>query len=760
MSNRKMKFFIGLFSCLVLFSFESSSQVQATSELNESMSSDETLNNQEQNNGLTRGIGLAGAGLEKIPYGAKKLDGFFGGANVVGSGSPQNAIIEYYPTDGTNDNRPYDEIRLSGQRNWASIFSNDEHRVDFSKEFAGRIFINFDKANTDGLAFVLHNDTRKTGAITRATSNEDGQNLGVYGANRSVRDNIFQAYRNPVEKAIQNSVAVEFDMYNNKALAANIFDYDLGLKDNDQSHMAFTFPGNSTSYVPFVNGLTEWGGILAPEYAKLKHYIYGGETSQGSQSLSAIISDTWYEFYFKYEVGIGLYYYLYNPVTDTQTWQVLIPETALRTNLKLDTNDNKAYWGFTSANGSKQGTSRFIFSETPVDKIVSISNEVFDNKHNEITVARDAELSSKYVISGDELIIETTISLEQSDRDFTISSLQGKFDPALINLSNGTNFKVTLSLGEGAETEAIATADNSGVITLNNLNQTIPKEGGNLVVKVSLPTLSGLETTKSSFYSSAIGHYGTETDTETIESESNYFWIKEGNSPPMIDLLNLSKTSYTDFIDTLQFNWSYHDDNAVSDELKMRIELNGHLFEEEILATPKGVDISWSQVAKIDLLAVENLLVRGENHLKVTVTDAYNETAINEVRFQVVGYQGFENISTDYQWEYSLTQLPSERAPQNRIQSMTVKARDTVRESSSSKIRIQATAITSDDNSLSENQFVFKQNNIIENLSSVALDMNQEYQFSTSEGLLLSLCDQDKPGEYRGTITWTIQDAP
>ncbi|MBV7392072.1 hypothetical protein KUA55_15425 [Enterococcus sp. ALS3] len=703
-----------------------------------------------------RASDISGAGLKKIPYGAKKLDGVFDKLNSAGSGSWKNALVPQNPTDGTNDNRPYDEIQLSGSQNWLSVFSNDYQKLDFSKDFNGHVYINFNTGFTDGLAFVMHNDTRKSKAMTSATSDLDGQNLGVYGAYAGIGSS---PYRNPAEKGIQNSVAVEFDMHGNWNEESDNFDRKVGLSVlNGPTHMAYSFPGNPTTYEPY-NSYSSWTNSNGtPSTALQKHYV--GAEKQGYQSLKNIVSNSWYEFRFNYVSGVGLVYYLFNPTNNTLTEPVVISNAELEANLKLSENNNTAYWGFSSANGNLAGTTKFAFTETPVESVATLSNQVYDKNNTEVTVPRDEAITDKFINSGDTVTLQSTYKLESSQRNYTINNWKGKIDPAAIAIPANKQINVTYSVNDGeAKTQNVA-VDAKGNFSLDGLNLAIPREGGTVTFKFSLPTVNNLSAQKTVFYSSVNGRYGTDSFDTIIESDSNYFWINKRNNDPVIDGVTFDQTNFQDFVHPFGFKLSYHDDDAAANELKMKIEVNGQLVSESNLAANASQNLPWAETTKIDLLNENNIFTRGNNTLKVTLTDANGAVATKESTFNVEGYQGFEKVTKEYQWNYSRTQLPTDRKAQARENQMTIKARDTTKDKPTSEVTLSATQLSSNKNNLSASEFVFKENGQTFALPEVSFKPNQAYDFSKSDGLLLKLSDQDNPGEYKGVINWTIKDAP
>lgn len=705
---------------------------------------------------------LTGAGLSTIPFGAKKITGLFAEVNQ-NTGKGSGAVKAQNPTDGTNDNRPYDMVELSGSKNWLSIWSNESSKLNFNSSFKGRAYIKFDKANSDGLAFVMHNDSRKTAAITQAQRESDGQNLGAYGTNNGRNSG-------PEKEAIKSSVAIEFDMKaslsNNQAngfddTGGHTFDINTGVTDSEAAHMAYTFPGLAHSYVPLDNSGRDTDGWkafpLIVRNARVRHYIASG--SEGVQSLTGI-SSGWYEFRFNYTVGVGMTYYLSNPANGSQTTPVTISESELKTNLGLGVNNNQAYWGFTAANGSAQGTTDFVFTETPADAQLDLINDVKDPNKQSVQSAKDSALADKYITSGSPATFETVFNLKDSERTFTLTKWTGKVDPAYYDLPADGNVKVSYKIDDGVSQETKATIDANGNLTLPLSGVTINK-GQKVTFTTDIPTKKGSGNHQTSFYSQLTGKYGTDTTETNVESTSIYFWIKNGLIPPLIKRLETSPSNqFTDFVDTFGLQFDYEDLDAAANELKYELTINGKSVGTGTLAAASANNQQWLDAEKIDLLS-NGIYHRGENTVTLKITDANGLSSEQTTTFNIAGYKGFEVVTENYDWSFDKTQLPEKEAPQSRLQEMTIKGRDTTGDNTTAKIVASATDIVNEKGTvIGKEDFIFKDSGVEQPLANQQLSLNEVHHYSAAEGVLLSLSDQDDAGRYTGTITWTISDAP
>lgn len=194
-------------------------------------------------------------GNPNVPKGAIELGDIFGGLNIKGGAGNSNSGVVNITDPNENNGVPYSEIRLSGQNNWLSIWSKNRYKMDFSKSFQGRTYINFGTKDADGLAFVIQNEGSK--ALTTANTDKDGQNLGVYGSSKK---GFWEWTPNPAENAIKNSVAIEFDLHLNNS-GDTLFDKDI----RTNPHMAYTFPGNKNGGITMkkiISGLLVSGIFL------------------------------------------------------------------------------------------------------------------------------------------------------------------------------------------------------------------------------------------------------------------------------------------------------------------------------------------------------------------------------------------------------------------------------------------------------------------------------------------------------------------
>ncbi|WP_125590245.1 hypothetical protein [Companilactobacillus jidongensis] len=187
-----------------------------------------------------------------------------------------------------NNEYPSDIVKMTGSPGqlasiWGKAEENggndndgnyDYNYLDLSKRQTISGWMYFGQGvNTDGMAFVLQNDADGSNAIAKSinsngTTPDTGESLGVWsgGGNPTAATTVDDYAKG----AIQNSIAVEFDVHNNNdtiTSKSNVFNNYLdGYIDRGGSqvakgeHMAWNYPGDksiyqqySYSYTPFLS---------------------------------------------------------------------------------------------------------------------------------------------------------------------------------------------------------------------------------------------------------------------------------------------------------------------------------------------------------------------------------------------------------------------------------------------------------------------------------------------------------------------------
>ncbi|EPH96838.1 legume lectins beta domain protein [Enterococcus faecalis 13-SD-W-01] len=178
---------------------------------------------------------------------------------------------------------------------------------------------------SEGFAFVLQSQGLD------AIAQEGGQSLGVW-ANQSIQSPPV----NLANGAIQDGVAVEFDMFKNN-LIPNYFDRGIPSIIEGGSHIAWNYPGRHSTYTSefILEGL---GYYKTMKHRDLKTYT----------DLDALYS-FWNQFTVKYEAATGLLtYYAQRWMNAPVTLNLMNPEDG--SSAPVFDNPEEVYFGFTGAN--------------------------------------------------------------------------------------------------------------------------------------------------------------------------------------------------------------------------------------------------------------------------------------------------------------------------------------------------------------------------------------------------------------------------
>lgn len=678
-------------------------------------------------------------GNPEIPKGAILLDGVFGDINVAGNKG--NSGVHTIQDSNVNNGMPYSEITLSGSKNWLSIWSNDQYRMDFSKSFYGRTYINFGSgADADGLAFVMQNAGSK--ALTTANGSDDGQNLGVYGVSTTG----LLGWDKPEAKAIQKSVAIEFDLFSN-ADGKHMFDND----NKITPHMAYSFPGSRAKGYKSTSlfGENYWG---SNDKVIVRH--------NNSQKLNGVVGDnirdnTWYEFRYDFDEPSKTFsYYLKNPITEAKTPIVTIPWSDLSSELGLSESNNKAYWGFTGANGSASGQVKFVFTQVPVDLSAKIGNDVLSNDDSVVDTEDHEQYEPQLPAATDQepLTFKTRFTVAEGEAGLKITKWQTYVSSAQFDLSHEPK-EITALLGTRTYSGTSIVNPTTGEIQITFPDLDV-HPGEEVYMSYTLDPVKHSSAEKAYFSSRvSTSEIGNNTASDFLGQQVS-FWIK-GNQAPILSNLLAGKGIFTDYLDVFQYSFKYKD--ADKDKLILQTMINGievsdrdELQSEE---SDQNYEKTFSQ--NINLLDANQLFKVGINTLRVSLDDGVNPPVTEEITFEIQGYFGFEELTKNYSWKFSRTELNSNSTPMPRENQMKVKIRDTRNLGQSKPVRISLNA-TSDDVALSNERFTFD-NQTLDNLE---LPTNQELVYENDKGLLLKLSNKDTVKEVHGKITWTIVDAP
>lgn len=258
-----------------------------------------------------------------------------------------------------------------------SIFSTETNKIDMTKSFSAEMYVylgNKTSLAADGMAFVMHADK---GTTERFQAGK-GDQLGVYAK-----------YDSLMTEQIKNSFAIEFDTYyNGSTLDKNV------LGNQNKGHVAYSFPGNRSSY-----GTTTIGKI-------------GYLVHQGLYYPSDYLSNgTWHPFSVDWDPqGKRLTYNFDNAST------VSVPMDPISV-----FGTNSVYWGFTGSTGAQSQESKVAFKKIPglvnIDSSMKITKDGKDITNTGASAA-DGNVKVEYETTyngGKQDLINPVFSLELDD---------------------------------------------------------------------------------------------------------------------------------------------------------------------------------------------------------------------------------------------------------------------------------------------------------------------------------------------------------
>ncbi|MDT2756348.1 hypothetical protein P7G51_02995 [Enterococcus asini] len=527
----------------------SSSTVESSSQTVEDADTSNEASNSTETNQLGKTLqapslksASLGIGATSIPKGAIKLSGLFSTVSK-NRGGTVGQIITPHDTPTENNGMPYDEIQLSGKQVAIGVWSKEDYRLDFSKSFKGRTYVNFgenDGKTADGFAFVMQNEVPvkdpngnisagKDQSLTTANAKTDGQNLGVYGGTESYIAWTVKHY--PDQFAIKNSIAVEFDLYPNVSGDAVYDKY----QSADKAHMAWSLPGNrKLGYKP-VN--SDWfTGILNNNSSAT--IVHNNPIALAQTDVGEIRNGSWYEFHYNFDKDASddkkFSYYLTNPTTGVPTSVTYIPWTTISSELNLAGNGNKAYWGFTSANGESTGSVKFVFTQMPVDLGATVTNDVVASNTSIIDESDATEYDSKLPAAkyGQEVTLKSTFERQIKDSstkvttDFpvTVSKWESWLDPTVYDLSKGIK---NLKLNGATYSDVKVDTKSTGNIIITFTSPPSVASGGTAVFEFTATLKDKGNTVKTHFESQITASGNTDGDLRTFSGEAVPYWVKE-----------------------------------------------------------------------------------------------------------------------------------------------------------------------------------------------------------------------------------------
>lgn len=274
-----------------------------------------------------------------------------------------------------------------------AIWSNlDNNYIDITKRQTMSMWLYFGPSKHadgsefgDGMAFVVHKSRDKTDAIAHKGSTiGSGQSLGVWGLDN---DKTVSKPDVIAATAIQNSWALEFDTYINKAKPGGASGFD---DDRSGEHIAFGHPSESANYQD--------------------HYLSGGifDTDKGNYFTMAhsdfqnvsLHDGKWHHLTIVWDPMLFQIHYNFNdkdPVTGAKQIGVTGVDNHIQSSEfggPDNIADKKLYWGFTASTGDNYEPNLVAFESIPSQVEGETSADIKDLSQNKTVDDDDNAVNS------------------------------------------------------------------------------------------------------------------------------------------------------------------------------------------------------------------------------------------------------------------------------------------------------------------------------------------------------------------------------
>lgn len=638
----------------------------------------------------------APAGITIKDFLANKAPTVYDSADIYNTNSAQ--IVD---NTGANSDSGNVLSLASAKNTYGSMWSTDK-TFDINKKQTISAWLYFgsgdssDDVNSEGIAFVLQNDSHGIGALGAGL-----EGMGVYGYDASKvklvsGNNATQSYIK--NTAIQNSVALEFDTSKNNYYdksnkpinnngtsfpnlgtyySTNGYDTQLGTSTSNLTalgfpatakygagggfgHIALTYPGladtyqsvdlsnmtYSGNYIPFTTG------FVMVHVSPTEAYLVDDTDAKGNKIYWHHVTITWTPPADNSTEGTLSYSYndiskdgTENTNTTNNTYMKKVTNTVSVDTTKLATTDGKVRWGFTAANGSSDSVASKLvtFDAIPDLLYADSSASITDNtlKKNITSASTD-----KTVADGDSLSLNYNLSYVTGKVDWKDIAAKIKI-PDNVTVTPDSSGNVAYITYSNGTTEAISSSE----ITDGSLQHTLAKMIGTTTDSAGDSATIKISATANNDTSSNID-VGTAVATFTGSNA-----ISTTNSPAFTILAKKDYTLKLANTDSNDITLLYNQDNAT---LNLPTELSysdNHSFGDSSSGTniiyqiavddktyTVGVDVTGDKSDNtLDLKSIINddtsfwkiFALNSTKTVKVTAIDQVNGLVSNTIDYTV-----------------------------------------------------------------------------------------------------------------------------
>ncbi|WP_338232634.1 hypothetical protein [Companilactobacillus muriivasis] len=483
-----------------------------------------------------------------------------------------------------------------------------------------------DDINSEGIAFVLQNDPKNTGALGAGL-----ESMGVYGYDSSSYNPIggTSPSQSDIQKtAIQNSIALEFDTEKNSFYGdtpskpvSNTYGYfsgllspltsyslngydtqlsekpsgDIGFPTENKTtptygslggqygHIAVTYPGFASSYKDLdftddpklTNAYSPWtkGYVLVHNNSNSAS-LTDGKDQNGNTLYWHHVTIKWTPApsgsnlaTLAYDFNDKNLDYSDNNISSGWDKKLSIPTTVDTS--KLNTTDGKVRWGFTAANGPSDSVSTKLvdFDSTPDTLYADADANIIDTTLNNKKITSDS--TDKTVGNGDSLKLNYDLTYKTGSVNWKDILSNIKIPSGVKTISDSSNNIGTITFNDGYS-QTISTDD----ITDNSITPKLAEElsSENNTAKITINAKAINDTTKDIDVKQAPATFtgsneisSTNSPEFTILAKLTYSLnLTNSNSSDEIDLLYKQTNATLNLPTTLNYSdkHSFGDDSA------------------------------------------------------------------------------------------------------------------------------------------------------------------------------------------------------
>lgn len=241
----------------------------------------------------------------------------------------------------------------------------------------------FERA-ADGMAFVLQNDSRGKGALTRFPSDDpkkiQGETLGVWGVDDNTQlSDEGTLQRHVAQSAIKNSWALEFDTHLNadntlQAATANSFDLNPNRVPLLGPHIASNYPGDPQAYLSqFTDNWLVFKRFASIDHQGILPNIKGAVAGANKPNYNFLSNGQWHHVTLAYETaskdaptGKMTYSFDDRQLDTNAEGRSAMSATVELVKRKIDPDGTgSVQWGFTGATGAWDENNLVVFDQIP-----------------------------------------------------------------------------------------------------------------------------------------------------------------------------------------------------------------------------------------------------------------------------------------------------------------------------------------------------------------------------------------------------------